>query len=77
VPVVSTTVARRQAFAAGQKHVIDLPIALKPLDLGVALFRTLQGESTTYDLRGSMNVGTPFGPLDLPFERSGSTPLAR
>lgn len=75
--VASAVVDRPQAFGAGATQVLEVPLALRPIDLGVALFGVLQGDGAAYELGGSMTVGTVFGPIELPFAGSGHAPFTR
>lgn len=72
-PVVETSLRQAVSFSAGGEGVLEIPIALAPKDLGLAAFRMLTGDGAGYELGGLMNVDTPFGPLDLPFQSAGRT----
>jgi hypothetical protein len=39
----------------------------------MGLLGMLTGRGGGYDLAGGMDVTTPFGPLKLPFNKSGTT----
>jgi hypothetical protein len=63
--------------ARGGEQVIEIPISLVPQELGLAAMNVFSGSAASYDLGGTMSVTTPFGPMSLPFERSGQTSLTR
>jgi hypothetical protein len=63
---------RAAAFAAGGEQVLSVPFSFSPRDLGLAALGLLAGaEGKTYALSGSIRGTTPYGPVELPFERSG------
>ena len=43
-----------------------------PEDAGLALLNVLRSDAVDYDVAGGLRLQTPFGPMDLPFRRSGS-----
>lgn len=61
----------------GADGVIELPLALSPLDLGTAVLDVLRGNEASYGLVGDLAVGTPFGALRLPLDTSGKAPVTR
>jgi len=72
-PIVNTSLAKSASFAKGGSSTLEIPLAIKPSNLGLAAFSMLTGKGAGYSLDGNMNVGTPFGPMNLPFERKGNT----
>jgi LEA14-like dessication related protein len=65
-------------FAAnGGANTLDIPISFSPSSLGLAGFRMLTGQGAGYNIGGSMNFDTPFGPIDLPYQRAGKTVFKR
>ena len=62
---------------AGGAGVLELPLALNPLNLGSAAFDMLRGNEANYGLKGELAVGTPFGVLRLPLDTSGQAPVSR
>ena len=75
--VADTTIDKSINFAPGKAQTIELPLRVAPANLGLALLRTLTQGSAKYDLSGSMSGQTPFGPIDLPFNRAGTTKMGR
>ena len=72
-----SNVEHAAAFSAGGDNTLEVRASFAPKDLGLAAFTVLQGKGSSYKLGGTMNVTTPFGPLDLPYERSGETVFKR
>jgi len=71
--VIDTTLRQPASFAAGGAHRLEIPITIVPRDLGMAAFRMLTGKGAGYQLGGAMNVDTPYGPISLPVQATGTT----
>lgn len=54
---------------------LQLPITFRPKDFGGAVWDMIRGKGTGYAMTGSLEVGTPFGPMHLPFDKSSRTTL--
>jgi LEA14-like dessication related protein len=61
----------------GQVATIYVPLTFSPRNLGSGMISLLRGDKAGYTLAGSLEAGTPFGPLTLPFTSSGTTPISR
>lgn len=72
-----TGFANSAKLAPGNAVTIYVPLTFSPRALGAELFNLLRGDRAAYSLSGSLETGTPFGPLSLPFKASGSTPILR
>lgn len=75
--VAEGDVQSRTSFGAGGENTVSIPVAFSPRSLGLAFFSMLLGKEASYRLAGKMSLGTPYGSLDLPYERSGTTPLKK
>jgi LEA14-like dessication related protein len=74
VEVADTAIARPVHFAAdGGAATVELPLSLSPKQLGMAAWQVLTGKGSGYDLKGTMDVTTPYGPMALPIKRIGET----
>ncbi|OVA10489.1 Late embryogenesis abundant protein [Macleaya cordata] len=51
--------------------VVEVPISFRPKDFGSALWEMMRERGTGYSMKGSIDVGTLFGPMKLPFEKEG------
>ncbi|KAL6012578.1 hypothetical protein ACLOJK_003067 [Asimina triloba] len=65
--------SRSAKFDKNGYGVIELPISFRPKDFGSALWDIITGKGTGYSLKGSLDVDTPFGPMQMPFNRDGGT----
>lgn len=62
-------------FQPQGKTTIDIPITLKPMDLGMAFFNTIRSGKIDYRLDGNLAGETPFGPISFPVAKGGTTSL--
>ena len=76
-PVAQSQITNPGSFSPGENRSMDLRFSVKPSDLGLGFFRMLSGSGSGYDLGGSMDLGTAFGNLNVPFETSGNTSFSR
>jgi LEA14-like dessication related protein len=65
------------SFTPGGERTIALHTSFSPKDLGLPAIRMLSGTSSSYKIGGTMSFKTPFGLMELPYERSGRTSLAK
>lgn len=73
-------VAQARAKGAGrlvpdQVMTLELPISFAPKAFGAGLFNLLRGSEAGYGISGSLEAGTRFGPVTLPFSATGKTRL--
>lgn len=71
--VASTSVDQATSIAAGGNGTLDVPITFSPRDMGLSAFQVLQGKGSDYKVSGLLSAKTPFGPMELPYERTGTT----
>ncbi len=63
---------------AGKKsRVIEIPLSLSPVSLGLGMLNVLRGQGSDYSLSGTLAVKTPYAPLNLPYSASGRVPFSR
>lgn len=60
----------------GGAGIVEIPISFSPRKFGLAALGMLTGDSG-YRLGGEISVKTPYGPMSLPFDRSGNIRLRR
>ncbi len=77
-PIVTSRVERPMDFAQGSTNALEIPISFAPLNLGLAAFNMLSGSSdASYSLDGTLDLDTPFGPINMPYSQSGKTLLKK
>ncbi len=75
--LASAQIASAASLQPGGAATIDIPISFSPANFGSSILNIVQGESASYRIGGDMSFGTPFGPISLPFERTGTAPMTR
>ena len=75
--VAATKLSSATNFAPGAKRTLELPITLKPSDLGLAAFNMLRGGGAKYGFTGGLATKTPFGDLRFPIDAKGDTTFSR
>lgn len=73
--VAGGKVASGVKFARNGTGDLTVPVSFSPMSLGVAVFNMLKGSSTDYDISGALNLSTPFGPINMPYQRKGQTTI--
>jgi LEA14-like dessication related protein len=77
VRVLDTRSEHEASFGAGEEKTIDLQASFSTASLGLAGLQLLLGTGAQYRLGGTMSFQTPFGLLELPYERTGETVFKR
>ena len=78
VEVARSSLARGVSFAAdGGAGDLEIPISLSAQQAGFGLLRMLTGSGSAYRFSGTIDVGTPFGPMSVPVEKVGKTLFRR
>jgi LEA14-like dessication related protein len=75
--VVNTSLAKSAKIAPGQSIAVDVPLSFSPRSFGLAVMNLLRGNKAAYSLVGSLEAGTPYGSLLLPFNRNGNTIITK
>lgn len=78
VEVGQASLAKAVSFGATDgAGTVEIPIAFSPKQAGLAVLGMLMGKGSGYNLKGTMDVTTPFGPMALPIEKVGETIFRR
>lgn len=77
VPVAQNQITQSTKFGENATNTLKLPISLSPMQLGLAAFSLLQGKGSSYKMEGGLKVGSPFGPIELPFSKNGETTFTK
>lgn len=75
--IANTGLANPARIAPGQSVAVDVPLSFSPRAFGLAVMNLLRGNKAAYSLVGSLEAGTPYGPLALPFNRNGNTTITK
>jgi LEA14-like dessication related protein len=71
--IATSSVTKPISFGAGEHETLEIPIAVKPIDLGMGALALLRSSSSSYRFEGTLAGRTPFGPLVFPVSKHGST----
>jgi len=75
--VAQDTIQQSTKFAEQGSNTLDVPLSISPMQLGFGAFQLLQGKGSKYSLDGGLEVSSPFGPISLPFNRTGETTFTK
>ncbi len=75
--VGSSKLANSVNLSAGEATTLDVPLSFSPRAVGAGLVNLLRGNQIAYKVSGSIEAGTRFGPLSLPFSHVGNTAVTR
>ena len=75
--VARTSAIAGTKLAPGQSTNVEVPVSFSPRAFGVGVFTLLRGNEAGYVLSGALEAGTRFGPITLPLDARGSTPISR
>ena len=75
--IISARVDQERSLKKEGVEKLVIPIKINPLSIGRAGVAMIRGEGSTYRMKGTMNVKTPFGQLDMPYDRKGNTIFLR
>ena len=72
-PIAGGILENVQGVAGGAEQTVSLPIDLNLLQLGSSVIQLVQGKSAAdFGLKGTVQVGTPFGAIPLDIAEIGS-----
>lgn len=75
--IAKASVLSTQAFEPNQAQEIRIPLEFAPSDLGLAVFNILKGDASDYKIAGLLDLDTPFGKLQTPYQREGKAAFWR
>ncbi|ONK79766.1 uncharacterized protein A4U43_C01F9860 [Asparagus officinalis] len=73
VRIGGARLANSTAIEKNGSGVVEIPISFRPKDFGSALWDMIRGKGTGYTMKGCIDVDTPFGPMNLPFNKEGGS----
>jgi LEA14-like dessication related protein len=75
--VGSSKVANPVKLPAGHITTVEIPLTFSPRRAGIGIVNLLKGDQIAYQVSGSIDANTRFGPLALPFSHIGNTKVTR
>jgi LEA14-like dessication related protein len=61
----------------GESGELDIPVSASASRVGLALVNMVRKAQASYSINGTTDLTTSFGPVSLPFNRSGSAAMSR
>lgn len=77
VDIGSGKVAGPVSLPAGKDAAIDVPLSISPRAVGLSLVNLLRGNQIAYNVSGTFDADSRFGPISLPFNHTGNTAITR
>jgi len=75
--VASSKLAQPISLPAGQTTNLEVPFSFSPRTAGVGMVNLLKGNQIAYEVYGSIDANSRFGPLSMPFKHIGNTAVTR
>ncbi|HXF16336.1 MAG TPA: LEA type 2 family protein [Burkholderiales bacterium] len=75
--VGSSKVSNPVKLPAGQTAIVEVPLSFSPRAAGVGIVNLLKSDQIAYQISGSIDANSRFGPLTLPFSHIGNTKVTR
>jgi LEA14-like dessication related protein len=75
--VGSSKLASPLSVPAGQAAMVEIPLSFSPRNVGLGIVNLLKGDQIAYQVSGSIDANSRFGPLSLPFSHIGNTAITR
>ena len=76
-PIASSVVNTKGKLASGQTRTLEIPISFSPAKLGTSALSMLRGSGADFELNGKVDLGTAYGNLTLPYQKTGRTMFKR
>jgi LEA14-like dessication related protein len=75
--IASTKLDQDLALARGERREVGLAIELPTTAAVSTIVNLLRDRDVDYGIEGALSVSTPFGDMQMPFDRKGKTEIAR
>jgi len=75
--VGSTRLSDAASLGPGESATLSVPLSFSARTAGASLINLLRGKQIAYQVSGSIEANTPYGPVTLPYSRIGNTPVTK
>lgn len=75
--VASSKIDKGFNLKPGETTNMSFPLEFSPLSFGRSIYNMLTGSQAGYALTGNITGNTPLGPINLPYDKTGTMPLSR
>lgn len=73
VSIVNAKLSKSAKVEKNGISYIELPVSFRPKDFGSALWDMIRGKGAGYAMKGNLDLDSPFGPMQLPFNKEGGS----
>lgn len=73
VSIVNAKLSKSAKVEKNGISYIQLPVSFRPKDFGSALWDMIRGKGAGYAMKGNLDMDSPFGPMQLPFNKEGGS----
>lgn len=73
VSIVNAKLSKSAKINKNGISYIELPVSFRPKDFGSALWDMIRGKGAGYAMKGNLDLDSPFGPMQLPFNKEGGS----
>lgn len=73
VTIVNAKLSKSAKINKNGISYIELPVSFRPKDFGSALWDMIRGKGAGYAMKGNLDLDSPFGPMQLPFNKEGGS----
>lgn len=77
VDVGSSRLSDAASLQPGASATLSVPLSFSPRAIGASLFNLLRGRQIAYQVSGSIEANTRFGPISIPYNKIGNTAVSR
>lgn len=75
--VGSSRLSDAASLQGGQSGTISVPLSFAPRTIGASLVNFLRGQQIAYQVSGSIEAGTRFGPISMPYSKIGNAAIVK
>ncbi len=75
--VGSSRLSDAASLQAGETVTLSVPLSFAPRTVGASLFNFLRGRQIAYQVAGTIEANTRFGPLSIPYSRMGNAAVVK
>lgn len=75
--VGSSRLSDAASLQPGETKTLSVPLSFSPRTVGASLFNLLRGKQIAYQVSGSIEANTRFGPISIPYSKIGNAAVSR
>lgn len=75
--VGSSRLSDAATLKAGETATLSVPLSFSPRTVGASLFNFLRGKQIAYQVSGTIEANTRFGPVSMPYNKVGNAAVVK